>query len=150
MWYINPLAFNSASHCLLLSLQGMDIPDVSCVIQFMVPPTLSVWTQCLGHAGRSGELAIVILLVELSVYKLKKSRGVMRPEDPDSEDKNDKDEDMGDGESNAGPFKNTDLTYQKKVEEGTQKWIEATKCYHVVTDTYFNNPPCTIGKSFLV
>ncbi|KAF8240042.1 P-loop containing nucleoside triphosphate hydrolase protein, partial [Tricholoma matsutake] len=55
---------------------GMDIPNVSCVIQFMVPPSLSVWTQCLGHAGRSGEPTIVILLIEPSVYKLQKTRDV--------------------------------------------------------------------------
>jgi superfamily II DNA helicase RecQ len=124
----------------------MDIPDVSCVIQFMVPPMLSVWTQCLGRAGRSGEPAIVILLVEPSVYKLKKSRGVVGPEDPDGEDKDDEDEDVGDGESDTGPVGSADLTYQKKVEEGMRKWIEATKCRRIVADTYFNNPPRTTGK----
>ena len=128
----------------------MDIPDVSHVIQFMVPPTLSVWTQHLGRAGRSGEPAIVILLVEPSVYKLKKSRGVARPEDPDGEDKDDEDEDVGDVESDTGPIGNADLMYQKKVEEEMRKWIEATECRRVVADTYFNNPPCTIGESLLV
>jgi len=71
----------------------MDIQDVSRVIQFMVPPSLSVWTQRLGHAGRSGDPAVVILLVEPSVYKLRKSRGAAGPEDLDDEDKDDEDED---------------------------------------------------------
>ena len=54
----------------------MDIQNVPRVIQFMVPPSLSVWTQRLGRAGRSGEPAVVILLVEPSVYKLRKTTGV--------------------------------------------------------------------------
>jgi superfamily II DNA helicase RecQ len=112
----------------------MDIQDVSRVIQFMVPPSLSVWTQRLGRAGRAGEPAIVILLVEPSVYKLRKSRGVVGPEDPDDEDKDDEDEDVGDGHSDTGLVVSANPTYQKKVKEEMRKWIEAAECRHVVVD----------------
>jgi superfamily II DNA helicase RecQ len=128
----------------------MDIQDVSHVIQFMVPSLLSVWMQHLGHAGRSGEPAIVILLVEPSVYKLKKSRGDVGPEDLDDEDKDDEDKDVGDEDSNTGLVGSADPTYQKKVKKGMWKWIEAIKCRHIVADAYFNNPPCTTGKPFLM
>ncbi|KAI9512673.1 P-loop containing nucleoside triphosphate hydrolase protein [Russula earlei] len=100
---------------------GMDIQDVPRVIQFMVPPTLSVWTQRLGCAGRSGEPAIVILLVE--------------PSDPDDKDKDE--ENNEDAESDTVP---ADPTYQKKVEEAMRKWIEATECRRDVSDAYFDNP----------
>ncbi|KAF8222271.1 P-loop containing nucleoside triphosphate hydrolase protein, partial [Tricholoma matsutake] len=125
---------------------GMDIQDVSHVIQFMVPPLLSVWMQHLGRAGRSGAPAIVILLVEPSVYKLRKSRGDMGAEDADDEEKDDEEE-KEDGESQTGPV---DPMYQKKVEEVMWKWIEAIECRWDVSDAYFNNPPCMPGEWFLV
>jgi superfamily II DNA helicase RecQ len=116
----------------------------------MVPPSLSVWTQCLGCAGRSGEPAIVILLVEPSVYKLRKARGAVGPEDPDDEDKDDDEDNKKDGEADTGPVGSADPTYQKKVEEAMCKWIDAIECRYEVSNTYFNNPPCTTGESFLV
>jgi len=106
----------------------------------MVPPSLSVWTQRLGRAGRSGAPAVVILLVEPSVYKLRKSRGGVGAEDADDEEKDDDEEEKEDGESETEPV---DPTYQKKVEEGMRKWIEAIECRRDVADVYFNNPPRT-------
>jgi bloom syndrome protein len=128
----------------------MDIQDVPWVIQFMVLPSLSVWMQCLGCAGRSGEPTVAILLVEPSVYKLRKSKGVAGPEDPDGEDKDNEDEDQEDGESDLGVVRSANPTYQKKVEEAMQRWIEAPKCCRIIADAYFHNPPHTTGDSFLV
>ena len=126
----------------------MDIQNVSHVIQFMVPPSLSVWTQHLGRAGRSGESAVVILLVEPSVYKLQKTREVGGLEDPGDEDKHEEEDDE-DAESDTAPG-STNPTYQKKVEEAMRKWIEAVACRRDVADAYFNNPPRTTGESFVV
>ena len=55
-------------------LQGMDIPDVDDVVQFMTPAALSVWIQRAGRAGRDGRPSRAILLVEPSVGKKLKSK----------------------------------------------------------------------------
>jgi superfamily II DNA helicase RecQ len=73
----------------------MDIGDISRVIGFMVPPSLSVWTQRFGRAGRSGEPAIAILLVEPSVYQLRRKSQANKIEEDQDED--DEDEDDGEG-----------------------------------------------------
>ena len=127
----------------------MDIQDVPCVIQFMLLPSLSVWMQRLGRAGRSGEPAIVILLVEPSVFKLRKARGAVEPEDPDDEDKDDDEEDKEDGEADTGAG-SADPMYLKKVEEAMRKWIEEIVCRRKVSDIHFNNPPRTTGEFLLV
>jgi hypothetical protein len=94
----------------------------------MVLPSLSVWTQHLGRAGRSGEPATVILLVEPSVYQLKKLKNIARSGDEGDEDHEDEDEGGEDGGSDMGPVVNADPIYRKKVEEGMWKWIETTEC----------------------
>ncbi|KAI0302709.1 P-loop containing nucleoside triphosphate hydrolase protein [Russula brevipes] len=53
---------------------GLDIQDISRVVGFMVPRSLSIWIQQSGFAGRSGSPGIAILLVEPSVFQLKKSK----------------------------------------------------------------------------
>ncbi|PCH45074.1 hypothetical protein WOLCODRAFT_19348 [Wolfiporia cocos MD-104 SS10] len=50
---------------------GLDIADITRIVQFMVPPSLSVWVQRYGHVVRSGGAGIAVLLVEPSVYKIK-------------------------------------------------------------------------------
>ena len=123
----------------------MDIKNVPRVIQFMVPPSLSVWTQRFGRAGRSGEPSVVILLVEPSVYKLRKMRGVAGPENLGEE--NHEEEDNEGAESDTAPLGSVDPTYQKKVEEAMRRWIEAITCRRNVADAYFNNPSRT-GELF--
>ncbi|EKM48042.1 uncharacterized protein PHACADRAFT_189271, partial [Phanerochaete carnosa HHB-10118-sp] len=51
---------------------GLDIPDIVRIVQFMVPRTLNEWIQHLGRAGRGGEPAIVILLVEPTAFQTRK------------------------------------------------------------------------------
>ncbi|KAI0692052.1 P-loop containing nucleoside triphosphate hydrolase protein, partial [Cytidiella melzeri] len=49
---------------------GMDIPRCSITVQFMVPDSISDYTQHFGRGGQNGDPAISVLLVELSVYQM--------------------------------------------------------------------------------
>ncbi|KAJ3497511.1 hypothetical protein NLJ89_g10341 [Agrocybe chaxingu] len=73
---------------------GADIPDIEQVIQFGVPPSLSVWVQRAGRAGRSPNIkARAILLYEKSIFETqkarKKKRGAKDNPVTDSEDDED-------------------------------------------------------------
>jgi len=52
---------------------GMDIPDIERVVQFMLPSSLSILIQRFGRAGRSGQPALAILLVEATAFHTKKN-----------------------------------------------------------------------------
>lgn len=142
----------------------MDISDVDRVVQYMIPSSLSVWIQRLGRAGRSGRPAIVIILVEPSVFKTRKPKGVAPSkkrkkgqgdevlDDMDEDlDVSDEDSDSDEGEeevslaaASAGPRE-----YVKKVEDGMRKWVETKTCRRKVADEYFNNPPRREGTSLV-
>jgi superfamily II DNA helicase RecQ len=104
--------------------QGADIPGVMRTVQFMVPPSLLVWIQRSGRAGRNGEAATSYLLVEPSVL-----RKVSRKKQADKSGSESDEEETKD-----------DPTYQKKVEPALRSWIEALGCRRDVADKYFNNP----------
>ncbi|KAI0683410.1 P-loop containing nucleoside triphosphate hydrolase protein, partial [Cytidiella melzeri] len=53
---------------------GMDIPRCPVTVQFMVPDSISDYTQHFGRAGRDGTPAVSVLLVEPSVYQMTKKR----------------------------------------------------------------------------
>ena len=131
----------------VLYLQGMDIPNIARVIQYMVPTSLSVWTQRSGRAGRSGNPAIVVLLVEPSVFKLRKVTKKVGEADAQDDGKEEDEEEREDCEADTGQVGGADMRYQKKVEEGMRKWTEAVECRRVVSNAYFKNPPRTIGES---
>ncbi|TFY55114.1 hypothetical protein EVJ58_g8451 [Rhodofomes roseus] len=139
---------------------GLDISNIRRVIQFMVPTSLSQWFQRYGRAGRDGLPAVAILLVEQSVFKKVKPRGVAREanevkreanedhveaEDLDVEDgaENDGDNDLGvqPAESTKDSVDNNDTkVFQKQVECGLRTWLEAPDCRRTVANAYFNNP----------
>ncbi|EPS97416.1 hypothetical protein FOMPIDRAFT_1097337, partial [Fomitopsis schrenkii] len=52
----------------------LDISDIRRVIQFQVPKSLSQWLQRYGRAGRDGQPAVAIMLVQPSVFKVVKAR----------------------------------------------------------------------------
>jgi hypothetical protein len=52
----------------------MDIPKCPITVQFMVPKTISDYTQHFGCAGRDGIPSISVLLVEPSVYQVLKKK----------------------------------------------------------------------------
>ncbi|EPS93211.1 hypothetical protein FOMPIDRAFT_1056167 [Fomitopsis schrenkii] len=53
---------------------GLDISDIRRVIQFQVPKSLSQWLQRYGRAGRDGQPAVAIILVQPSVFKVVKAQ----------------------------------------------------------------------------
>ncbi|KAI0693372.1 P-loop containing nucleoside triphosphate hydrolase protein [Cytidiella melzeri] len=53
---------------------GMDIPRCPITVQFMVPDSISDYTQHFGRGGRNGDPSISVLLVEPSVYQMIKKR----------------------------------------------------------------------------
>jgi superfamily II DNA helicase RecQ len=113
----------------------------------MVPLSLSIWTQRLGWAGRSGEPAIAILLVEPAVFRLQhprtKKSGGNRLEDRELEPEDDEDEEPT--EADTPHVAGADLRYQKMVEAGMRLWIEAPDCRRKVANEYFKNP-CTMTR----
>jgi bloom syndrome protein len=122
----------------------MDIPHIERVIQFMVPPSLSVWVQRLGRAGRSGHHAIAVLLVESSIFQKVKVGKQAGEESSDEDDESGSVVDS-DGENNA----KGNLEYKKQAEGGMRQWVEALNCRRDVSNTYFNNPQCSRRKCFI-
>jgi superfamily II DNA helicase RecQ len=64
----------------------MDLKNVTLVVQFMVPDTLSVWIQRAGRAGRSGALSAAVLLYEPSVVQKVKGKEVDESDDEGDSD----------------------------------------------------------------
>jgi len=108
----------------------MDIPDVRRVIGFMIPPSLAVWTQCGGRAGRDKEPAEAILLVEPSDYQApkkgkndnKKQTDQLEDEEDDHNDEEDQDVDP------EIPTERKKMGRSKKVEPGLREYIETRPC----------------------
>ncbi|KAI0283766.1 P-loop containing nucleoside triphosphate hydrolase protein [Russula brevipes] len=133
---------------------GLDIQDISCVVGFMAPKSLSSWVQRSGCAGRSGSSAIAILLVEPSVFHMRKARGQKsttgcRTQDTNTdqvvtaklEETNETHDSLSDDEDQGQEgltlvaskdiltydkraIHGLDTRYWKKVEGGLRSWIE--------------------------
>lgn len=152
-------------------MQGMDIPDIDRVVQFMVPKSLCVWLQRYGRAGRAGQPSVVILLVEPSVFKRRKKRkrkttntndvlGVISYDaDEDWEDVLDEDGEDDDGleaglttsvrdESTLSGF-DDNLEYVKEIEDGLRLWVEGPGCRRSIANEYFDNPRNQRGEHLL-
>ena len=139
------------------------------MVGFMAPGSLSTWIQCSGHAGRSGSSVISVLLVEPSVFQLRKAKEQKTNKKKCSQNKSvtvkqEDDEDEVDSEYEGfhhndqvqdedSPSKNTfqlhsvDLGYRKKLEGGLRNWIDPQdcNCRRKVSNTYFGNPPSPTG-----
>ncbi|KAJ7456331.1 hypothetical protein B0H11DRAFT_1642783, partial [Mycena galericulata] len=113
---------------------GADIPDIELVIQFGIPPSLAVWTQRAGRAGRfPGLQARAIMLVEKSMFQRKKPRtGGTGKEVPAAEPE------VGGG---AKVDLNDGLVWGKKVDPILREYISTETCRRDVADKHFNNPP---------
>ena len=57
-----------------MTIQGMNIGDIARAVGYMIPSSLSVWTQQLGCAGQSGDPALAILLVKPFIFIEKKKK----------------------------------------------------------------------------
>lgn len=68
------LTLLSLIYSFLTCVQGLDIHKLVRIVQYMVPGSLSEWIQHYGRAGRDGTPAVVILLVEPSVFERVKKR----------------------------------------------------------------------------
>ena len=120
---------------ILTVFQGADIPDIEQVFQFGVPPSLSVWMQRAGRAGRCGSLnARALLFVEKSMFESqrKKRRKTDMAETADLEFDEDEDEsDLEDRENDLDDGREC----KKKVELTLHEWIETDGCRQDVADT---------------
>jgi superfamily II DNA/RNA helicase len=124
----------------------------------MVPKSLSIWVQRSGRAGRSGSPGTAILLVEPSVFQMRKSAGkkstgrqsqetsadaqvvAIKEEETDGlRDSDDEDSEQGqdglaqdaseDVATEDGPkLHDPDTRYWKKVENGLRNWIDPNGC----------------------
>ena len=122
----------------------MDIPDIDCVVQFMVALSLPILIQRFGRAGRSGQPVIAILLAEPSVFQVKKKNNVNKiKEEPIDEDEVELSLD-----SLGLEDKDVVTEYRKKVESGMQDWCLTVGCRCDITDNYFKNPRRENGASF--
>ena len=122
----------------------MDIPDIDCIVQFMVALSLSILVQRFGRAGRSGQPVIAVLLAEPSVFQVKKKNNVTKTvEEPVDDD------DIELSLDSLG-LEDTDVVteYRKKMEVGMQDWCLTLGCRCNISDKYFNNPPRSNGASF--
>lgn len=108
-------------------VQGTDLKNVTLVVQFLVPDTLSVWMQRAGWAGRSGAPSAAILLYEPSVVQKIKGK-----EADESGDEGDEDPDQHGDEGEE--FK------KKNVEGSLRSYVMTATCRRVVTDEYFGTP----------
>jgi superfamily II DNA helicase RecQ len=107
----------------------MDIPDIEQVVQYMVPESLSVYTQRFGRAGRSGQPAIAILLAEPSVFQTKNSKKTLPVVNTNNTivkteilDEDNIDLPADDDDECQDP------EYRKKLEDGLRLWCESLAC----------------------
>jgi superfamily II DNA helicase RecQ len=91
----------------------------------MVPSSLSVWVQRAGRAGRSGSPSCAVLLYEPSV--------VQRVDAQDDEEDDVEDVEQ---EWSGDNFK------KRNVEDSLRSYVLEEECRRVLTDQYFDNPPC--------
>ncbi|KAF9787415.1 P-loop containing nucleoside triphosphate hydrolase protein [Thelephora terrestris] len=103
---------------------GTDLKNVTLVVQYMVPSSLSVWVQRAGRAGRSGLPSCAVLLYEPSV--------VQRVNTQDDEDD---DVEEAEQEWSGDDFK------KRNVEDSLRAYVMEEECRRALTDKYFDNPP---------
>lgn len=115
----------------------MDISDIDCVVQFMVPSSLSVLTQRFGRAGRSGQAALTILLAEPTAFHIKKKNASVTQETAVKMESDENEPDLDE----------EPVAYRKKIEDGMRHWVDALSCRRVVSNEYFANPPPTLTNS---
>ena len=134
----------------------------------MAPGSLSTWIQRSGRAGRSGSSAISVLLVEPSVFQLRKAKEQKTNEKKRSQNKSvtvkqevedevdseyegfhhdDQVQDEDSPSKNASQLHDVDLGYRKKLEGGLRNWInpQDCNCRREVSNAYFGNPPSPTG-----
>jgi superfamily II DNA helicase RecQ len=107
-------------------MQGTDLKNVTLVVQFMVPDTLSVWVQRAGRAGRSGAPSAAVLLYEPSVTQRVKGKA--------DESGDEVDGDPGEQSGEGGDFR------KRNVEVSLRSYVLTDQCRRVVTDGYFGTP----------
>jgi len=107
-------------------MQGTDLKNVTLVVQFMVPDTLSVWMQRAGRAGRSGVPSAAVLLYEPSVIQKIKGKEV--------------NESDGEGDDLVEQLWEGDDFRKKNVESSLRSYVLTNQCRRVVTDEYFGTP----------
>lgn len=139
----------------MIHFQGIDIPDIDLVVQFMVAHSLSILTQRFGRAGRSGRPAIAILLAEPSVFQVKKKKSVTKPiaetagsEDAVKEEPDDEHIYLPSETQGLDDTADACTEYRKKTEAGLHDWCITLGCRKCISDKYFNNPPGPDGTSF--
>ncbi|KAJ7905794.1 P-loop containing nucleoside triphosphate hydrolase protein [Mycena olivaceomarginata] len=129
---------------------GADIPDVELVIQFGVPPSLPVWIQRYGRAGRHFDIqARAVMLVEKSMEV-----PAPAPAEPElgAHSDSDSSSDESDAEVAAGksvPKKadaasvdlNDGRVWGKNVDPVLREYISTALCRRDIADKHFNNPP---------
>ena len=114
---------NYDERCLV---QGTDLKNVTLVVQFMVPDSLSVWMQRAGRAGRSGAPSAAILLYEPSVIQKIKGKEA---------------DESGDEGGGLGEQLWEDDGFRKKNVEGSlRSYVLTDQCRRMVTDGYFGTP----------
>ncbi|KAJ7875583.1 P-loop containing nucleoside triphosphate hydrolase protein [Mycena olivaceomarginata] len=129
---------------------GADIPDVELVIQFGVPPSLPVWIQRYGRAGRHFDIqARAVMLVEKSMEGT--APATAEPElgahsDSDSSsDESDAEVAAGKSVPKKGDAASVDLNdgrvWGKNVDPVLREYISTALCRRDIADKHFNNPP---------
>lgn len=124
----------------------------------MVPNSLSIWIQRAGRCGRAGQESNAYLLVQPSVYQLKKkairkkkTRTQQVPPEHAVPERMECDHSTGaaaelEVEADTDDEGGNDVEFAKKVEEGLRTYIETELCRRKVADQYFNNPKRNHGE----
>lgn len=157
----------------------MDLSDIRRVYQYLVPSSLSVHKQRYGRAGRDGLPAYAVLIVEPSVFQIRKAKKKKPKKQKkqtagaqptvadnadnilpgnDSEDENgfsnneEDDEALGEIQSEALVDDEGNLVYRKKVEAGLREWLEAPQnaCRREIANRYFANPVNSATSMFFL
>ena len=90
------------------TLQGTDIPDIERVVQFGIPPSLSIWVQRAGRAGRDPSIqAEAIVVAEKTMHKTRKASAkevdrALKDKCQEAENRGTNDDSAEEGEDEAG------------------------------------------------
>ncbi|KAH9857945.1 P-loop containing nucleoside triphosphate hydrolase protein [Lenzites betulinus] len=117
---------------------GADIPDITQVVQFGAPPSLTTWIQRAGRAGRSPHLrATAVLLIEKAAFQIIKRKVPKKSKKRKSGKETNQ---TADGVRGHDTSAQKDVEYRKALESSLRVWLSREGCRRESADEFFCNP----------
>jgi superfamily II DNA helicase RecQ len=118
------------------------------VVQWHAPPSLSVWVQHAGRAGRDGQQARSVLMVEPAIFQERRRPPEQRGKDASSNASRD-DEHNESNEQGLEPIQRDDgfVVYRKKCDPDLRSFVMTPECRRKFLVDYYRNPEPSNGEA---